>query len=294
MREGALPSPANQARVIAEILARGKREGFRVNVIEAFDQPWKRYLEGTVGGHWGLLDDATRAQKFSWGEPVSNHPHWRWQAAGGVALALAMFAVAMMARRREWTSVTFPAWIAIALNATVSGVLIGWTIETLPVESLGFGGWLRSLSFATLAIACPLAGSAALAIPQASPAFAQVVAPRVDRTSDPLAFWLGFLLLAVTVLALQSALALAFDPRYRDFPFAPLTSAALPFLLLSLLAPLPPGQRSFAETVAAAVLVLCSLFIVWNETMANWQALWFCSMLGLLAISLLRARAAPG
>ena len=74
MREGALPSPANQARVIQDVLALAKRENFRVNVIEAFDEPWKRALEGTVGGHWGLLDDATRAPKFVWGEAVSNHP----------------------------------------------------------------------------------------------------------------------------------------------------------------------------------------------------------------------------
>ena len=87
MREGALPSPANQARVIQDVLALAAREKFRVNVIEAFDEPWKRALEGTVGGHWGLLDDATRAPKFAWGEAVSNHPLWRWQAAGGIFFA---------------------------------------------------------------------------------------------------------------------------------------------------------------------------------------------------------------
>ncbi len=54
MREGALPSPVNQARVILDVLALSKREHFNVNIIEAFDQPWKRALEGTVGGHWGL------------------------------------------------------------------------------------------------------------------------------------------------------------------------------------------------------------------------------------------------
>ena len=61
MREGALPSPSNQARVIHDILALAKRDNFRVNVIEAFDQPWKRRLEGTVGGHWGLFDADSRA-----------------------------------------------------------------------------------------------------------------------------------------------------------------------------------------------------------------------------------------
>ena len=49
------------------MLERAKREHFRVNVIEAFDQPWKRALEGTVGGHWGLFDDATRSAEVRLG-----------------------------------------------------------------------------------------------------------------------------------------------------------------------------------------------------------------------------------
>ena len=89
MREGALPSPVNQARVIHEVLALAKRENYRVNLIEAYDQPWKRQLEGTVGGHWGLYDAYRREAKFAWGGAVSNHPHWRWQAAAGVGLARA-------------------------------------------------------------------------------------------------------------------------------------------------------------------------------------------------------------
>ena len=67
MREGALPSPANQARVIQDVLALAKRDNFKVNVIEAFDAPWKRALEGTVGGHWGLYFDASRDAKFGLG-----------------------------------------------------------------------------------------------------------------------------------------------------------------------------------------------------------------------------------
>src|SRR3546814_2538257 len=44
----------------------------------AFDQPWKRKLEGTVGGHWGFLDGNAQV-KFAWGQPLSNHPFWIWQ-----------------------------------------------------------------------------------------------------------------------------------------------------------------------------------------------------------------------
>ncbi len=65
MREGALPSRTNQARVVSEILTLAKREEFRVNLIEAYDQPWKRQLEGTVGGYWGLFDSAQARAEIS-------------------------------------------------------------------------------------------------------------------------------------------------------------------------------------------------------------------------------------
>jgi glucan 1,3-beta-glucosidase len=294
MRAGALPSPANQARVIHDILARAKREDFRVNVIEAYDQPWKRRQEGTVGGHWGLFDDAEHARKFAWGAPVSNHRHWRWQAAGGVALAVLVFAAALAGRRRAAQQPGQAAWIAIALVAIAAGVLVPWTVANVPVESLGFGGWLHSLALAALATAAPVAGAAALAGGLAIPDFARVIGAREDRTGDALARTIGFLLIALTVLALSAALALAFDPRYRDFPFAPLIAAAVPLALLKLTVPRPAEGRPAAETVAAAALVLCAAFIVWNETLANWQALWFAAALVLVALSLMRPRAAPG
>src|SRR5262249_62254094 len=100
MREGALSSSANQARVLHDVLNLAKREGYHANLIEAFDQPWKRRLEGTVGGHWGLLDGYRREPKFAWGVPLSNHPQWRLQAAEGVAPAGRVLPAAFHARPR--------------------------------------------------------------------------------------------------------------------------------------------------------------------------------------------------
>ena len=51
----------------------------------------------------------------------------------------------------------------------------------------------------------------------------------------------------------------------------------MPFLLLTFARARRTGARALAETVAAAVLALCAIFIVWNETLANWQALWFAA-----------------
>ena len=153
MREGALPSPANQARVIQDVLALAAREHFHVNVIEAYDQPWKRALEGTVGGHWGLLDAYTRQPKFVWGQAVSNHPLWRWQAAGGVAFAVLVFGAALAVRRKE--PATPVLWLGVTLNATVGGLLIGWTVANVPLESFNLGGWLRELALTAVAAAKP-------------------------------------------------------------------------------------------------------------------------------------------
>jgi hypothetical protein len=101
---------------------------------------------------------------------------------------------------------------------------------------------------------------------------------------------LGWVSIAVTVLALMTALGLAFDPRYRDFPYAPLTSAIVPLFVLA--AAGARSGRGVAELLAAAVLAPCAAFIGWNETPDNWQAMWLCVLLVLLALTLVWPRAA--
>ena len=117
MREGARPSPSNQARAIIETMALAQRENFRMNVIEAFDQPWKRALEGAVGGYWGIIDRATGAPKFSFHGTVSDHPHWVGQALAGVLLAALTFGGAIVAGRRKGASPWL--WPRIAILAVV-------------------------------------------------------------------------------------------------------------------------------------------------------------------------------
>jgi exo-beta-1,3-glucanase (GH17 family) len=295
MRDRALPSPANQARVLHDILNLASREHFHVNVIEAFDQPWKEFLEGTVGGHWGLLGADTREFKFRWGAAVSNHPQWPLQAAAGLLLALLILAAAALASpSKPGQGAGLPAWGAVALVALVSGSLAGLVIENVPLESLGLGGWIRSLVLAALAAAAPLACAAGLMRQVTIPAFASVLARRADRPSDPLVLGLGLMFAALTVVVLEVALGLVFDPRYRDFPFAPLTAAAVPFLVLAFSAPALGRPRGTAEIVAATVLSGSAVFIVLNEGIDNWQALWLGAILLLVAVTLIRSRAAPG
>ena len=55
----------------------------------------------------------------------------------------------------------------------------------------------------------------------------------------------------------------------------------------------PAGSRALAETVAAFVLAVSAVYIVLNESFANWQAVWFCAGLLGLGFILARARDAP-
>jgi exo-beta-1,3-glucanase (GH17 family) len=291
MREGALPSPVNQASVIQDVLALSKRQNFHVNVIEAFDQPWKRALEGTVGGHWGLLDGNSRAPKFGGSQPVSNHPFWIWQGVGGVLFAVFVIGAAFVVRQ---PGATTPQWLGVAVNAGIGGALVGWTIENIPLESLGIAGWARSLMLAAVALLAPAVLSMAIMRKTLVPGFAQLLGPKLQRADDPLARVAGVILLVVMLLAFVVALGLVFDPRYRDFPFAPLTAAVLPFIVHGLLIGRPKGVRGAAEVSAACVLALSVAYIAFNESFANWQSLWLSLVLAGLAFNLAQARVAQG
>jgi exo-beta-1,3-glucanase (GH17 family) len=288
MREGALPSPANQARVIQDVLALAAREKFHVNVIEAYDQPWKRASEGTVGGHWGLIDDGARQLKFVWGEAVSNHPLWAWQSVGGAAFAVLVVGAAVAGGRGCKQPLAL--WLAVMGNALAGGLLIGWTIENVPLESLGVGGWLRSLALVAVALLSAPLLSAAIMGGVPIPRLSNLLGPATGRIRAPLADAVGLVLIATMLLAVLTALGLVFNPRYKDFPFTPLTAASVPFFLHTLVMPRPQGRRGAAEILTAVVLALSVIYIAFNESFANWQSLWLCAALLAFAVSLVQVR----
>jgi exo-beta-1,3-glucanase (GH17 family) len=66
------PAHANlltAAHFVRDLPTLAKEHDFDYNVVEAYDQPWKAQLEGTVGARWGMLDEA-RDHKFLLTGPV--------------------------------------------------------------------------------------------------------------------------------------------------------------------------------------------------------------------------------
>jgi glucan 1,3-beta-glucosidase len=100
------------------------------------------------------------------------------------------------------------------------------------------------------------------------------------------------LVLAVTTLmAAETALGFVFDPRYKDFPFAALTMAVVPFWTLMLLNRPKKGVRPVAEAVFAGLLAVSAFYTGFNEGPDNWQSLWTCAIYLLFAVTLWQARA---
>jgi glucan 1,3-beta-glucosidase len=293
MREGALPSRANQAHVLEEVMARARANNYRVNLIEAFDQPWKRFIEGTVGGYWGLFDSTAREPKFAWGEPVSNHPWWLWQLAFGVGLTALVFAAAIRAAGSRVAKAPARVAAGIAAIAFVGGVTAPWAMENVIIESLGLGGFIHGSAFMAAALAAPVVAAMALSVKQPIPLFAQVLGGAGERPREFIARLSGAVLVATTVLTVQTALGLVFDPRYHDFTYAQLSASVVPFAITIMLGGARGGRRGRAEAVAAVTLAGSACYIVLNEGFANWQALWFGALLMVLAVTLGRQRDQP-
>ena len=80
-------SQANQAKFLRRFIQRAEQEGIVFYVMEAFDQPWKSDIEGSVGGHWGVFD-SFRNPKFEPDRPIIAIPQWKLLAAASVLVAL--------------------------------------------------------------------------------------------------------------------------------------------------------------------------------------------------------------
>jgi glucan 1,3-beta-glucosidase len=177
--------------------------------------------------------------------------------------------------------------------AFAGGSTIGWAVANVPLESLMVGDWIRAIGWTAVALVAPVAAAVAVVEGRTPPTVDRMLGRAPLRPRDLLALVLGTVVIALTVLTVQAALGLVFDPRYRDFPFAPLTAAAVPLVFVVAWEAKLRAIRPAAETAIAVTLIACAIYIVINESFANWQSLWFCAGVLAFALTLLQARAAP-
>ena len=283
MREGALPSIENQARFIRGFVHLAQQEHWQYNLIEAFDQPWKRANEGTVGGAWGLYD-THRADKNVLAGPV--YPHPRAWLFGLVSAALALTTWPLLARARV-TGTGRTALVAAAIPA--GAVLLGLQLEQFTVTANTQFAWAYAGLLLLLSGACywltvdGLAGGR-----RDAPAPLAVVFGAGTQTRESCLARLGGLVHAGLLLCLAGeATGLVFDARYRDFHNFAFVLPALAYLALfthrSGTRPSHAIERPLAWLLTAAAAV-----ILYQETPLNLQADLWALLCALFACALWR------
>lgn len=268
-RETAVPSLINQAKFIRGFVAMAEHNGWNYNLIEAFDQPWKRANEGAVGGYWGLFD-ADRHDKQVLSGPVSNLPDWqRWLRLTGVVAA----ALLLLAGRPYSAS----AALLFPLLAALAAICLGlWWLQAV-FDNRDRWEWAWTALLTLLNSAILLRGLFALA--PASTLRGRGFA-WIERHAGSLLLCTGFV---GAVLMLQ----LVFDARYRQHPYYAMLLPALVFLLWPVRACASVPRRELQ--LLGVVIAIGIPLQLWEETLYNRQALGWAATSLLLALALWRS-----
>jgi exo-beta-1,3-glucanase (GH17 family) len=263
-RETALPSRVNEAKFIRGFVAMAEQNGWHYNLIEAFDQPWKRAAEGAVGGYWGLFD-ADRQEKGVLAGPVSNLGWWPFwlSVSGGIFLLTLAFAGRVATHRNA---------LILPLLAALAACCIGTWGELARITSRFYGEYIW---------AALLVGLNLLVL-----AHAALVLSAGDGWRNKALSWLearaGGLVAAAGFAAAIMMLARVFDPRYRSFATPTLIVPALFYLARPVAVP----RREVALlTFIVGAGIAPQLF---REGLANQQALGWALVSVLMTAALWR------
>jgi exo-beta-1,3-glucanase (GH17 family) len=280
------PNQLNQARYIRAFLREANQKQWNYNLIEAFDQPWKRGLEGTVGGFWGIYDTALNP-KFSFsGEVAEREDHFKpiyFGTLGTMILLIISFLLGIKTKQ---------SLVSIALLGALTGIATMLQLEYLSA-ACGDGNWLSALTcvpsagrpLATVVMVlqwCSFGGvllstwlvTLSLCLYQQHVFFAS----RATQIATLL-----LLLGAVTI-----GMLLTIDGRYRDFP---VVLYGLPALQLSIGVFLVkfPVKRFASVNLSLSIAALTAAAIAYLIEPLNTNAvIWFGITLLLVIATLLK------
>jgi glucan 1,3-beta-glucosidase len=256
-RQGANASLVDEARYLRGFLRYAATAKMPYNIFDAYDQPWQRAQEGTVGGYWGMYD-ANARPKFAMQGPVVEEPQWvlGW-VAGAAGTALFMFAGLW---RRRWKGAR--GWAALALAGFAAGCALAWQSRQMWFACRDVWEWSLSITACVLALITALQLACCIAI-------------RLSGTTGPArpSTWLRFGWLFGLAFF---GLLMVFDGRYRDLPLGLFALPCIGYALVALLSGrhevrLPLVEERF---LAACLPVLAATVVFQNAGLSPVTWLW--------------------
>jgi len=208
-RGSSIPSLINESRYLREFLQTAQDKGWQYNMIEAVDQPWKRNLEGTVGGYWGIYDTNLQP-KFDFNDDLSERKDGFAPLYAGLVGLLIFAGLSVFSAEKR-------------LSAHISHGLLGASVGVLSIIQLDYLSIAARDSIEWLA----LGGTTLLGV--------LITLSMPFLMHKPLnAQLLNALHKALCLTAVSATIGsvlMVADGRYRDFPF---TLYLLPVLQLSI------------------------------------------------------------
>ena len=115
-------SVSNQARFLREFLNRADAEKVTYYIVEAFDQPWKKSIEGSAGAYWGIFN-ADRQPKYPMDGDVITMPGWKNWAVGAAVISFILIGLILFTRG----TLKLPGVVFLGLIANLSVSVIFWS-----------------------------------------------------------------------------------------------------------------------------------------------------------------------
>jgi exo-beta-1,3-glucanase (GH17 family) len=280
-REGSIPGRIEHAKFINEFCHMADEKGWDYNIIEAFDQPWKSLQEGTVGGHWGILD-AERRLKPIFNSQISANPYWILCLSASMLLA-AIIAISNI-RRSGFNGVKTALWITaviIMANFLIYGLWREYWQNCL------WQDWAKGVIIMAMQalLAYLMLYECSIRMGITEPQGSEAGRYAVIRYR----LWTLFSLMAVYL-----AFMLTINGRYRNFPVGWLLVPSYGYWIIAAVSVLSlkgqwlsderniKGFRNL-ETVTSLMLGLLAVALVFTETAANHEAMFLVSELILMS-----------
>ncbi len=293
MREGALPSVVNQALFMRSFIHLAEQEKWQYNLIEAFDQPWKRWNEGAVGGYWGIYD-ADRQDKNILAGEISLFPNWHllFQIVAVSAL-LCLAIIFYLSPNIDCTvgcgSQYLKRWLMFLILSVAGPVLIVLQANQYFIISRNTVEHVWAVVTLATASGVHLLSLYALVTGVRFKPINLIETPMLIRASNirQLECINGLLWVVILGCVIVGTIGMLFDARYRSFDNYALLLPAITYLWLFKIDGEHSSQK-FLEKFWAIVLTLSAVLILINETYLNLQAVIWSGICLLIAIPLWR------
>lgn len=258
-REDAVPSKINQAKYIREFVKLANEKNWNYNIIEAFDQPWKRVSEGAVGGYWGLFDE-NRADKNVFAGDVSNFPNYLYLAFISLALVLVN---SLMLRKKKLSKTRI---VAFSIVNTIFALLLTLQIEQYYIISRNH--FETTWAIIVLGLCLYIYNFVLIKILQTTK----------DNFIPKIAFYLASFLVFII------STNLAYNGRYENFEIYGFILLALGFIY-TLFGRFKELHFGLFEKILASALLVNAVITLYNETILNtFSNIWFIITLVFAAI----------